>query len=98
MEKQFTPPETAVFSNVTWGKQGGGQKWGCGVEWSHRTITILHPDDWFKGGKSEKRKAGKGGAVDRWRMEGPRPWLPCVMDGACLQRGKKAFDSGTADE
>lgn len=28
MEKQFTPPETAVFSNVTWGKRGGGQKSG----------------------------------------------------------------------
>lgn len=76
----------------------GVRSGGGGEEWSHRTITILHPDDWFKGGKSEKRKAGKGGAVDRWRMEGPRPWLPCVMDEACLRRGKKTFDSGTADE
>lgn len=30
MEKQFTPPETAVFSNVTWGKRGGGSEVGEG--------------------------------------------------------------------
>lgn len=67
------------------------------MEWSHRTVTILHPDDWFKGGKSGERKAGKEGEVDRWRREGPRPRLPSVMDGGYLGR-KKAFDSGTAKE
>lgn len=76
-----------------------GVRSGGGVEWSHRTVAILHPDDWFKGGKSGKGKAGKGGAADRWRVEGPRPRLPCVMDGAGSWRGqKKGFDSGTADE
>lgn len=88
MEKQFTPPETAVFSNVTWGKRGGVRSHGGWVEWSHRTVTILHPDDWFKGGKSGERKAGKRGKVDR---------LPSVMDGGYLGR-KKAFDIGTAKE
>lgn len=78
-------------------KQGVGWGVGGGLEWGHQTVTILHPDDWFKGGKSGKRKAGKGGVVDRWRTEGPRLRLPSVMDGACLGR-KKAFDSGAAEE
>lgn len=69
------------------------------MEWSHRTVTILHPDDCFKGGKSGKRKAGKGGVADRWRREGPGPRLPSVMDGGYLGREKKkAFDSGAAKE
>lgn len=62
------------------------------MEWSHRTVTILHPDDWFKGGKSGERKSGKGGDVDRWRREGPLPRLPSVMDEGYLGR-KKAFES-----
>lgn len=98
MEKQFTPPETAVFSNVTWGKQGGVRSGGGG--WNG----AIGPSPFFilmtglRVERVKKGKARKGGAVDRWRMEGPRPWLPCVMDGACLRRGKKAFDNGTADE
>lgn len=61
-----------------------------GVEWSHQTVTILHPDDWFKGEKSgEKRKAGEGEEVDRWCKEGPRPRLPSMIDGGCLEWGKK---------
>lgn len=98
MGKQFTPPETAVFSNVTMGQAGRGS--GVGVGGWNGAIG-LSPFFILMTGLREERvereKAGKGGEVDRWRREGPWPWLPSMMDGRYLGR-KKAFDSGTAKE
>lgn len=67
MERLFTPLETAVFSNVTWGKRGGGQE-SEGRKWTHLTFTIVHPDGWFKGEKREKESWI--GEDESWSMGG----------------------------
>lgn len=98
MEKQFTPPETAVFSNVTWGKQGGGQKsekggWNGAIGPSPFFILMTGLGE----ERVEKEKQGKEARWTGGEERGPEPWLPSMMDGGYLGR-KKAFDSGTAKE
>lgn len=61
MEKQFTPPETAVFSNVTWGKQGGGPKWGWNGAIGPSPFFIL-----MTGLRVERVGKEKQGKEERW--------------------------------